>query len=494
MKPWLGKEPWPTQVSGLQQIEDAIALGYRRIMLTCSTGGGKTLMFSELARRFAESNKRVAIFTNRKILTGQASRALESAGINHGILAAGYHWAEPFRIQVCSLQTVFSRALGEHPWIEMPSADLVVIDEAHSNKAEMAQKVMRHYKDAIILGVSATPIGVAKLYDHLVVAGRNSELRALGSLVPCDVFAPDEPDMKGVRRIRGEYVRDGMIRRTMQTLVFGNVFSHWRKLNPSAKPTLVFAPGVKESRWLVEQFQERGATAAHIDGETADDERQRIFLAHQSGDVQIISSCGVLREGFDAPWAEVGILIQPCGGLSTYIQIVGRLLRAYPGKERATLIDHAGAWHMHGSPNSDREWELDDTDTKIAKKRKEQLHKGELAEGVRCPICSMIRKQGPKCPFCGHEHVKSSRIVRMLDGTLTKKTGSVVKKRPDRQLWSQCLFACGRSGRTLNQAAGLFRKRTGYALPRDLHPASADDWGRKVAELYPYTLRTRTRA
>jgi hypothetical protein len=84
----------------------------------------------------------------------------------------------------------------------------------------MVQAILGHYRKAgaIVLLVTATPVGLPKA-DGLIVAGTNSELRKCGALVPCYVFAPDEPDMKGVKKtVVGEFVQAEMRKRVMQTV------------------------------------------------------------------------------------------------------------------------------------------------------------------------------------------------------------------------------------------------------------------------------------
>jgi superfamily II DNA or RNA helicase len=126
---------------------------------------------------------------------------------------------------------------------------------------------------------------------------------------------------------------------------------------------------------LSQEWKKLGVSAGHIDAETTDEERRQMFADHRAGDLSVICSQGVLREGADLPWVTHGILCQPCNGLGTYLQIVGRLLRAWPGKEKCILQDHAGAWR-HGSPNEDR-LVADDTDESLAKERKAGFEKGD---------------------------------------------------------------------------------------------------------------------
>lgn len=488
---------WPNQERAIAAwIEEAKRVPPEPTVVVGPTGSGKTRVMSEIAKLAREWRWPGVLFTNRRVLTAQAIGSLGSVGVDHGVMAAGYERQALAGFQVASMQTIDARALTSRKWT-LPPAKVVLIDEAHSNAAAVGQHIIRHYQKAgaVITGFTATPVGLGGLYSKIIPAGTKKECREIGSLVPCKVFAPDEPDIKGIeRKIVGETLSGKPM---WETTIFGNIFDHWLALNPSGKQTILWAPGIPESRYLVNEFRLRNVTAEHIDGETSEEDRERIFRDSREGRCTVISSCGVLREGVDLPWIVHGILCQACGGYSTYQQLVGRLLRAYPGKELAVLQDHAAAWWRHGSPNDDREWSLDDTDKEIAAARMLRFKNSEEQEPIRCPQCSGLRKQGPKCPHCGFEHVRSARMVRMTDGTLVKKVGAAVKKRrqvsDDERVWYACLFACAKSRqpRTVKQAAWLFQQKRGHDLPEStLHyPKHPSDWNLYVTTVYPWLER-----
>lgn len=496
---------WPHQTRAIEEFVQAVRAGERAICVTGPTGSGKTAVMAALAKIATEHRSPVALFTNRRLLTNQASATMASGGIDHGVMAAGYDAKLLSNVQVCSFQTIDARVYGSGKW-RLPRAKLVLVDEAHSNKADVAAAVIKHYLDAgaVVAGFTATPIGIGHLYKKLIVAGTKKECRSIGALVPCYVNAPNEPDLKGVRKRKvGE---DAAGKAIMQTIVHADPFKYWKQLNPDAKPTVLWAPGVPESKWFVGEWRKLGVTAEHIDANTPDDERQRIFDDSREGRCKVICSQGVLREGVDLPWLYHGILCQACINLSTYLQIVGRLLRAYPGKDRCWLQDHAGAFHRHCSPNADIDWKLTDTDQEIAAERKRKLESGDEREPIRCPQCGGIRMTGPKCPHCGHEHVRSSRAIIMEDGTLVRKVGQVRKKKrqvsPDERLWVQCLYAASRSKsgpnkgpRTVSQAKSDFRRRSGHDLPGDVkfHPSN-NSLAVPVTEVYPWLIKSREAA
>ncbi len=493
--PVIDRPLWPPQARGIELAFAAERAGHKAIVTTLPTGGGKRTMLVRMARQTAEEGGRAILFTNRRIITKQASNEFSDYGIDFGVLASGYPAMMGEGVIVASVHTVRRR----HEKADLPFATRVFIDEAHNHAFDWIVQAYRE-KGVPVHGFTATPVALAGMYDHLVIAGNNSELRACKALVRCRVYSPEHPSIKGVKRTKtGEFYQPQLRKMfaTYQTDVFANVVEWWKKLNPWALPTLLWAPGVPESRWFVEELTCQGITAAHIDGETDDQERERILAGSKDGSIKIVCSYGVLREGGDFPWIVHGILIQVCGALSTYLQIVGRLLRKDEHKDECVLQDHSGAMWRHGSPNADRLWSLEDTDLSIAKKVQAERRQGGAKEPIRCPQCGGERLAGPKCPHCGHEHQKSVRMVRMTSGKLTRVTGNMVKvKRPggdDQRIWMSCLYAAAARNQTVSQAAGNFHRKTGR-WPHGLGnvPSHTDpEWALKAVEVYPWLKKRR---
>lgn len=501
---------WPHQKRGLAETIALIQAGENGICVTAPTGAGKTVLMKELIRWALKRGWRIVVYTHRKILVSQTSGVFEKFGINHGVMASQYRTAFLRDVQVASLWTINKRVYDNKTW-KLPEANLVIVDELHNNAHDTATKIINDHKSAgaVLVGFTATPVGVKHLCDRLVVAGTNSELRRCGAHIPCETYGPDEPDLRRMKRNdKGEFVLEDVVKRIMVRedgtklpRIFGSVLENWRRLNPDQKPTVLFAPGVPESRWFVEFFRANGITAAHIDGETPFEERQEIFEGSKNGDIKIICNRFVLREGWDAPWLAHGILATAFGAPSNWLQAVGRLLRSYPGLDRVVLQDHGGHWHRpgFGSPNSDRVWSLDDTDKEIVKREQAKRDDGECEpEPICCPKCQGIRRTGSVCPFCGYEHKKSVRAVVQVDGTLKLMRGPVNKpkrkKSDEEKLWSQYLFQGLYSGQTFNQVAGRFRKTLGYYPPQGLPHMPKENsihWDLKVRDVCPYLMKRR---
>lgn len=465
--------------------------------VTSPTGMGKGRMIEDLSAHLLLQGQRVILFTDRKMLTKQTGERFSASGINFGYVSATLGTDVHHNMLVASLQTMRSRLSREK--MNLPRADTLIIDEAHKRGFDW---IISHYRqsnpDLRVVGYTASPVGLKGKYDRLVVAGDKPEGRRHGALVPCRVIGMPEPDMTGVKMNKvGEYVHDGMVKRVMQCTVFADIFDCWHK-QAGNRPTLVWAPGVPESRSIVEQFRSQGITAEHIDGETKDEDRDRIRDGSRDGSIQVVSSFGVMREGIDWPWVSYGILVQVCGAYETYVQLVGRILRAHDNKRDAILQDHSGAWWRHGSPNYDRAWTLGDTNQTISRERAKAMSgaapDGSDPEPICCPQCKGLRSSGTQCPWCGFQHSDRVRYIRNEGGDLVAMTGHIFPKKrihsSASKLWASMLFRCGSTGKTFAQACAIFRHETGVWAPADpdcfpLPKPGSANWNRKIEDVYP---------
>lgn len=375
-------EPRPHQAFGVSESIRLIDSGVRSFCLTSPTGGGKSMIVELLLEEFVSRGWQCAVFTNRKLLTSQLSRGLNEAGIHLGIRAATFEsWTDPNApVQVCSMQTELHRVLKKreraiarlkteseaHAAHSLFPAQVVFVDEIHMAAGSVMEAILAEYRekyDAVVIGVTATPLGVSHLCDELLVAGNNSQLRACGALVPAYCYEPASFDIWKVRRtktgIMSQTELDEKVKAIWSQHVVGKVFESWKELNPDGKASLGFAPGVAESLGLATDFHRRGINAAHIasdgiyvDGQfyntTEQADRDDIFARSKAGEVPIIFNRFVLREAIDLPWVECLTLATPIASLVSYIQTVGRVLRASPstGKTRCiaegslVLTDH----------------------------------------------------------------------------------------------------------------------------------------------------------
>lgn len=502
------KSPWPHQSFAVSAVPQAIADGKRRNVLTSPTGGGKTDMLMMIADAMIGAGKKVSIYTHRTLLIEQLYREISKFGLDAQVRAPGYDH-QYFPLQINSLMTAGRRVLKSQTEA-LHTADLAIFDEAHVQTGPTASQLMKDHlnQGASILGVTATPLNLEGLYDNLIVAGTNSELRACGAIVPALHYGPDEPDMKHFAKelATGKDLSESKAEKAMMTNgIFGRVLEWYMKLNPEQKPTILFAPSVGASLWFAQQFHAAGISAGHIDGEEVwinggflkGDARQALADGSRDGKIKVVCNRFVLREGVNWPWLTHGILATVFGSLQSYLQSCGRLLRSHPGKPNAVIMDHGGNWHRQGSINADRHWALDLTSSSVAQLRADEMRQKPEKQPCRCPKCGLILQKSV-CS-CGFEVHTRSRPVVQSDGTLKEMVGDVFKPRRVakdylQSAWEKVYYRARKSKTrmTFFQAEALFAYENNWGWPSRtwrFMPHNPAEMARKVTDVPPERLR-----
>jgi DNA repair protein RadD len=384
------------------------------------TGSGKTIIAATAAKAAIENRHRVLFLCHRRELISQASGKLHSLGVDHGIVLPGYPTRPGERVQVASIPTLDARTVRSRV-MELPGADLVIVDECHHARARSWHRLIEAYPQATIIGLTATPCrgdgkGLGNVFEELIEAATVSELIQGGFLVPTRVYAPVRPDLTGIPVGRGDYVEWQLAERLNTAQLVGDIIEHWHKL-ADRRRTVVFAVDRAHSVHLRDEFRRSGVLAEHIDGATPIEERDAILEKLARDVVEVVCNCAVLTEGWDCPEVSCIVLARPTRSLGLYRQMTGRTLRPSPGKIDALVLDHAGAVFQHGFVDDPIEWALS-----------EDRHAENTAHSARgtyrtpalttCPECKAVRFEGQQCPICHWRPVQKPRPVEIADGEL----------------------------------------------------------------------------
>jgi superfamily II DNA or RNA helicase len=498
----------PYQTAIIERIHSEIASSHRRVLLVMPTGGGKTVVIADIIAQAARAGQRTLFLAHRRELIQQASRRLHAAGIDHGILLPGYPARPAERVQVASIATLHARAIRSST-IDLPLADLVVVDEAHHCRARTYQRLLEAYPLATIIGLTATPCrgdgqGLGGSFDVLVESPGVAELIQGGYLVPARVYAPTRPDLTGIRVERGDYVESQLAERMDRPQLVGDIVSHWHRL-AERRRTVVFATGVNHSIHLRDEFRRSGVWAEHLDGSTPLEERDRILAQLAAAQVEVVTNAMVLTEGWDCPEAGCLVLARPTRSLGLYRQMVGRVLRPASGKTDAVILDHTGAVFEHGLPDDVIEWTLsEDRKARNATRSGSGTRQGAPAL-TTCPECAAIRLEGRPCTVCGWRPFKKGAAVEIAEGelgrverdrTVTAQTVSGVEKM---SFYSQLLWIAKDRGYKQGWASHKFKERFGtwppfrFAAPKPPDQATLS-WVRSREIAYAKAMEKRRSA
>ena len=323
----------PYQRDVIDKFHDAVAAGRRRIILVAPTGSGKTIIGADIINTTTRAQKRVLVLAHRREIIQQTAAKLSMNRVYPGIIMAGVQPRPLELAQLASIQTLWVRS--QHTGrMDLPPADLLVIDECHHAPAKTYRKIIAAYPDAVLLGLTATPCrgdgrGLGGIFETMIECPQVPDLISLGFLVPTRTYAPVDPDLSGVRTRHGDYVETELADRMDRAKLVGDIVTHWHKYGERRR-TVAFAVSVGHSIHIRDEFIRSGVRCEHIDGSTPKPERDATLARLATGEIEVVSNCMVLTEGWDMPEVGCCILARPTKKMGLYRQMIGRVLRPAP--------------------------------------------------------------------------------------------------------------------------------------------------------------------
>ena len=332
------------QEEARQAVEKQWEDGIQKTLLVLPTGCGKTIVFAKITEDRVRRGDRVLILAHRGELLEQAADKIGKVTR----LGCAMEKAEQtclgswFRVVVGSVQSLMrEKRLGRFP---VDYFGTIIIDEAHHCISDSYQKVLRHFENAKVLGVTATPDrgdmrNLGEVFDSLAYEYTLPKAIREGYLSPIKALTiPLQLDLSGVAMQSGDF-KAGDIATALDPYLY-QIADEMSKYCRDRK-TVVFLPLVKTSQKFRDILQEKGFQAAEVNGESED--RAEILEAFERGEYNVLCNSMLLTDGWVCPSVDCVVVLPPTKVRSLYSQMVGRGTRLYPGKEHLLLLDFL--WH-----------------------------------------------------------------------------------------------------------------------------------------------------
>jgi superfamily II DNA or RNA helicase len=339
------KELYDYQKCDIDAIFERIdnASPQHHLLYQLPTGGGKTVIFSEIVRRYIQKHdKKVVVLTHRIELCKQTSKMLKGFGVKNKIINSNVKELpdqNDYSCFVAMVETLKNRINDEK--LHLDNVGLVIIDEAHYNSF---RKLLSSFKKAFILGVTATPLSsniklpMHQNYDELIVGDTIQSLINKGFLAKAITYSYDVGLTTLKVGINGDYTvkssDDLYTNMAMQEKLL-----HAYTEKSLGKKTLIFNNGINTSLYVYETFREAGYDVRHLDNTSSTEERKDILHWFKHTPNAILTSVGILTTGFDEPTVETIILNRATKSLTLYFQMIGRGSRKLENKDEFTVID-----------------------------------------------------------------------------------------------------------------------------------------------------------
>ncbi|MCU0361665.1 MAG: DEAD/DEAH box helicase family protein [Bacteroidia bacterium] len=313
------------------------------LLFQLPTGGGKTIIFSEIAKRYIEKfGRKVLILTHRIELGKQTSSVLTEAGIVNKVITSEVkqlpHQSH-YQSFIALVETLNNRLQENDQFVE--DIGLVIVDEAHNNSF---RKIFHYFQDVNILGVTATPLSSNKklplyqTYQKLIVGESISNLIEQGYLCEGQTFSYDV-NLSSLRvGNNGEFTVGSHELLYTQAMMQSKLIEAYDEV-ANRKKTLIFNAGILTSRAVYETFKSKGYPIRHLDSTFSDRDRVETLEWFRNTKDGILTSVSILTTGFDEPEVENIILNRATKSLTLYHQMIGRGSRVLPEKRTFNIID-----------------------------------------------------------------------------------------------------------------------------------------------------------
>ena len=385
----LGENTLPPMRSyQVRAIRELRAVCAQRPVLVSPCGSGKTTIAAGIIRSALERGGRVLFIVHRNELLEQAVARLQAIGVEAHRIVANRPILRRQHCYVASIGTIVQRRPVE-------CVRVVILDECSHAIADSWLAALRPYKDAITIGLTATPYrmdgkGLGAVFGTIVVAATYAELFGAGVILKPDVWA--KRVVLNLKTHHGDYDMEDA--GEQMTVLTGDIIEHWKKHALGVR-TVLYACSVNHAKWCADRFVDAGIPAAMVHGGMSLAERNERLAMLASGEIKVLANCELLTEGWDLPTLECVILARPTKSRALHVQMIGRVMRTAPGKLRAIVLDHANNHDTHGAAWHDGTYSLDER----------KSNPGTPTELQLCLKCYVMYPAGlPVCPYCAAEN------------------------------------------------------------------------------------------
>ena len=346
-------QPRPYQTEALNSILENWRNGVTRQLVSLPTGTGKTIIFGLVAEALKVPT---LILAHREELLYQAEQKLKLIypEAETGILKAEERGGLEAAICISSVQT----AVKHTAELARRGFKLLICDEAHHSVTDTYTRVfndlsfMAGEPDKLLLGVTATAFrgdkaGLDGVFEKIVFErsilsmikeGYLSDIRGLE--VTTDV------DISQVAETASDFSANklsALIDTPQRNKLIVDTYLEYGE----GRRGVAFCVKVDHALHLASKFRDSGISCEAVYGEMASDERQDVLSRFNNHELQIITNCAVLTEGWDAPDLDLILMARPTKSKVLFTQCVGRGLRLAPEKRDCLLIDFVDTARNH---------------------------------------------------------------------------------------------------------------------------------------------------
>lgn len=425
-------KPRPYQQKIIDDVRAELEKGNRRILIVLGTGGGKTVITTDITESCKKKGNSTMFICHRVELIDQAHNTFLKNDITPSFIAANRKYRSENKIQIASIGTLIKRI------DEVINPNVCFWDECHHQAAAQWAEIFKKFGKSVHIGLTATPIRLdgkplGEFYDVMVQGPSTRWLMDEGYLVNYKYVAPSNFDKSQLKFTKkGEVTKASLEKAGFSKKIIGDNVKEYLQ-HAKGRRNIVFARNVEESLDIVRRYNEAGIRAVHLDGNTPTGVRRKALEDFRNGEIDVISNVDLFGEGVDVPVLEAISIVKVTASLSNFMQMCGRPLRpiyaegydletkegrlsaiAASSKPYAIILDHGDNFLQHQLPDTIRHWTLD-SDSPI-KNGSPKDDDGLILK--KCKRCFAPHLPALICPHCDYEYKADGKEIKIVAGEL----------------------------------------------------------------------------
>ena len=296
-----------------------------RLLYQLPTGGGKTIIFSEIVRKYIKlKKKKVVVLTHRIELCNQTSKVLNDFNVNNKVInsKASLDDQHNYSCFVAMVETLNNRLHDDK--LDISDVGLLIIDEAHYNSFT---KLFKFFSKSFLLGVTATPLSsninlpMSDNYEELIVGESISELIKNKFLAKANLYSYNVGLTSLVVGANGDYTVKSSEELYTNNDMLSKLLLAYEERCQNRK-TLIFNNGISTSLIVYDTFKRAGYDIKHLDNTATKKQRHEILKWFKNTENAILTSVSILTTGFDEPSVKCIIINRATKSLTLYYKMI----------------------------------------------------------------------------------------------------------------------------------------------------------------------------
>lgn len=320
-------------------------------LIVIPTGGGKTVIMSEMCKR--AKGRVLIVVINKELREQTIDKIKQMCGeeVSIGSVQANLDEVD-CKIVVATRQSLtHKKSTRMDRMLNYGEFDIVLFDECHI-AVDQCLKIIKQMDNSNCktLGFTATPFNkeMTKIFDKITYSKDIMWMIENEYLVEPKAYqVQTTTDISKVKSVGGEFIQSELEEAVNNDERNDLIVKAYKQYAFNQKYTLAFCTGIDHSRDLCEEFNRQGVSCAYVDSTLTKEEREITLSKFRNGEFKVLCNVNVLTTGFDFPELSCIMFCRPTKSKILYVQCLGRGLRISDNKENCLVLDFKDIVNKH---------------------------------------------------------------------------------------------------------------------------------------------------